>query len=295
MGYDASKGERNLKCWAKRLSKTARKCGQAIFIQQTARRLSDYLILQRARQILHDVVREPPAMAKDPRIVHTNITSSTWGFTRRAPHLTYNLGSKVASTTGGGNIQSGNINSSKLITEHVHKYLSSNHPNVSAIDIWKEIRINLEGGQGHHNVRSYHDYDSYGQFYDWVHVKCSDDKNTYRPAKVLLLYQTTTDTTEDFALVWQSNPPSTSDRRHETNISARWSMETSTRTRLPVLRSVPISSIERCIRVQEHWACKKDNHIPTTQCQHAFFIDEVYDRYSWALNFLDDERWNVDS
>jgi hypothetical protein len=44
MGYDAGTGERNLKRWDKGVSKTARKCGQAMFMEQTASRVT--IILQ---------------------------------------------------------------------------------------------------------------------------------------------------------------------------------------------------------------------------------------------------------
>jgi hypothetical protein len=45
MGFDAAKGERNLKFWAKEITKTARKCKQAIFIEQTSHRVADHLAL----------------------------------------------------------------------------------------------------------------------------------------------------------------------------------------------------------------------------------------------------------
>jgi hypothetical protein len=48
MGYNASTGECNLKWWAKRISKAARKCGQTIFLEQTSKRVLDQLVLQRA-------------------------------------------------------------------------------------------------------------------------------------------------------------------------------------------------------------------------------------------------------
>ena len=52
MNYDAGKGERNLKFWAKEISQTARKCGQAVFIEQCSRRVSDHMVLQH----LHDTM-----------------------------------------------------------------------------------------------------------------------------------------------------------------------------------------------------------------------------------------------
>jgi hypothetical protein len=51
MGFDANLGERGLKSWAKAVSKTARKCGDATFVTQTAKRTGDHLLLAKARRI----------------------------------------------------------------------------------------------------------------------------------------------------------------------------------------------------------------------------------------------------
>jgi hypothetical protein len=66
---------------------------------------------------------------------------------------------------------------------------------------------------------------------------------------------------------------------------------------LPLIVSVPIDHIEKCILVSEHWRCRGGNHLPTTEFatgvdRSMFVIEEVYERYSWALNFINHkERW----
>ena len=52
MNYDASKGERGLKKWAKGVSKKARKCGKLTFLQQTAERVCDILLLDKVKGLI---------------------------------------------------------------------------------------------------------------------------------------------------------------------------------------------------------------------------------------------------
>jgi hypothetical protein len=62
---------------------------------------------------------------------------------------------------------------------------------------------------------------------------------------------------------------------------------------LPVIDSVSLNEIEKTIFVYEHWFSIDDkNHLPTsTEGGNRFVIDEVYDRFAWALNSLSQKRW----
>jgi hypothetical protein len=170
--------------------------------------------------------------------------------------------------------------------------------------IWKEILLNLGIGEGEHRVRASHDFDIHGPFFDWVQLKKvpehgqqrdqKSNENDYRPSKVLLLYQIEE---EDFALVWQARTATPAERRRETNLSARWKMDLQ-KDGLPCVTSVPTALIERCIFVYEHWRCLNNSHLPSTSyCDglprdtNTFAIDEVYERFSWADNFLNDSQW----
>jgi hypothetical protein len=51
MQYDAAKGERGLKDWAKLISQTAQKCGIDIFLFQTIHRVSTHQLMQSAQQL----------------------------------------------------------------------------------------------------------------------------------------------------------------------------------------------------------------------------------------------------
>ena len=90
MGFNAAKGERNLKFWAKEISKTARKCGQAIFIEQTSRRIADHLVLQR----VHNIILAHAKLKKAQ-----NQTANTgsgdlppWTYTRKQHQMIFNMG-----------------------------------------------------------------------------------------------------------------------------------------------------------------------------------------------------------
>jgi hypothetical protein len=301
MGYDAGKGERNLKFWAKEMSTTARKCGQSIFIAQTSERVADYLVIQQAHNM---ILSDTKIQRRTNGNNNTNPTADnlpSWVFTRTTPHMLYNLEHNHAEMI--------KCNGKKvpkpfsLLTTSVQNILrdihgpTGNHPSED-IRIWKEIKLCFGEGKGHHYVRAFHDFDEYGKFFDWVQVKVDDpDPDTddaYRPAKALLLYQT--EANQNFALVWMAQEATTAELRLETNISARWKMDLVQATGLPKIVSIPIDDIKKSIVVLEHWKCLDNNHLPTTQRAHGedtsmFVIDESYDRYSWCLNFVDCDRW----
>ena len=173
---------------------------------------------------------------------------------------------------------------------------TGDHPSDN-IRIWKEIKLCFGEGNGHHFVRAFHDFDSYGKFFDWVQVKVDnseDDDDAYRPAKALLLYQT--EDNQDRALVWMAQTATAAELRLETNISARWKMDLVEQTGLPHLVSIPMEDIKKTIGVYEHWKCINNNHLPTTELANGeniwkFVVDESYERYSWCLNFVDPDRW----
>lgn len=303
MGFDASKGERNLKWWAKSLSKTARKCGQATFIQQTAQRLSDYLLLQRAYALLQSEFdamepsknpREPiPTPTDDEIDLGSEAENRTqFNFTRTSPHLHFNPRTQVV--TSNGNICSDHTKT--YLSVPVKQYLSFNHRHCEGIDIWKEIRLVLPDSQGKQSVRAYHHYDVFGSFFDWVHLshpsRDPKDEDKYIVAKVLLLYRLS-DSNETMALVWQGTPVTEADTKWETNISARWKMQVDRVSKLPILLHVPMSRIERCIKVHQHWKDSQTTPIPSPESnvdfnmsRTGFFVDELYFPYQWPLHFI---------
>lgn len=302
MGFDASKGERNLKSWAKGISKTARKCGQQIFVRQTALRVSDHQLLQRSKSSIDSRARGPAPYPDASSLEDKEMEcSKKWKYTRGKCHMTYDLRSRQELLLD-CKTPSGCAGGGQLVSALVAKKLHELHGDIGLISIWKEISVNLGKGKGRHRVRSFHQFDAYGKYFDWVHTRHFETQrrgqnmtDSYRPAKVMLLYQFEN---EDFALVWKVRTPMDSDRLLETNLSARWTMQLQTHNGLPDLASVPTDNIERCIYVYEHWHCIGVNHLPSTVLPPGsdtsiFVIDEVYERYSWALNYLNPDRWKI--
>ena len=288
IGYDASKGERNLKWWAKRISKTARKCGQRIFLQQTSDRVVDSLVLQRAKEML-----QPKETCTTD--ASSNSDASSWKYTRKKPHAVYLLDSESAQLNDCNIYKEADV--MRLFPDQIRQVLRDSHGQTGEIKVWKEVLLTLEDGQGHHHIRAFHDYDSYGSFFDWVHVR--QPNGSYLPGKMLLLYQVESEDNEkrDCALVWTALPATENERRQETNVSARWKMKLLP-SGLPHIVSVSTDSIERCIMAYPHWKCKDGYHLPTTVLHPGsdtsmFVVDEAYERFSWILNFLDDDRWET--
>lgn len=113
----------------------------------------------------------------------------------------------------------------------------------------------------------------------------------YVPAKVLLLYRFNG---EGYCICWKALTPTATERRQETNISARWKMQFHANG-LPALASVPLSHIDQTIYVYQHFH-NLPYHFPQEpvailQRSSHYIIDEAYERYSWALNYLDQQRW----
>jgi len=281
LGCDAGLGERNLKRWAKGVSKTARKCGQAMFMGQTASRVTERLVLARGRLLIEETTggsKNAPS--------GSNLPIGSWKYTRKSPHVLYDL------QTGTALLNQCKVHTendlSVLITDQMKGVLKDNHGHAGTIRIWKEIKIVLDDGLGEHHVRAFHDFDIHGSFFDWVHVHENENPDKYCPAKVLLLYQT--EHGEDFALVWKARPPTDSERRHETNITARWKMWLMPNG-IPKVESISTNDIESCVSVTAHWQSQSGNQCHPVDDTSTFVIDESYERYAWALNFVDDDRW----
>lgn len=293
MGYDAGKGERHLKTNAKEPSKTARKCGIKEFMDQTSKRVSDRIVLQRSLQFLPIVSNDLiSGTIKKKTIggIKPNLTDNIiWEYTRKKPHMEYDLNSTGATGVDGAEYKF----PFKLLTDHIRQVLCLLHGKSGIISIWREIRLKLSNNEGNQYIRAFYEYDKYGPYFDWVHV--TEKNDTYKPAKVLLLYQT--DDKCDRAIVWCAASATTSNLNNETNISALWQMDIEINNGLPSLTSIPLSKIERCCMVHELWKNKNENQIPTTRYpkqsnrKNPYVIQECYPRLAWALNLTDKSRW----
>lgn len=305
MGFDAGQGERNLKGFAKNPSKTARKCGLRIFMEQTSHRILEDTLLEcglsrlpgneklvRSRRGIIEYNDDPPA--------------DVWKYTRKECHALYN--------TSTGRVLDEKLEfPERLLTSLVMSKLKAfhgNEPNPS-IKIWKEISIQIKG-EGTQSIRAFSEFDQYGPFFDYVQVapngkmptpeyESSDEEEAesfYTPAKVMLLYQTHNG--DDLALVWMAKDVSDGNSKKETHISATWTMEVCPDTWLPLFRSINMSQLIRCISVQEHWKNKINMHHPSSSkndlaARPLYSIVETYPRRAWSFNAINRNRWVVAS
>lgn len=302
MGFEASKGERNLKIWAKGYSKTARKCGQNIFIEQTARRVADHMVLQQANQFLNN--HDGSTAAQQAGRNNQNSASPSnqslpprWKYTRKKPHLVYDLATKETCTQEGAVVDCG-----LLLTDDIRKLLQRQHGRVGEICIWREIQIDLGDGNGHNHVRAYHEYDQYGSFFDWAAIDYSPqdapNDDDYRPALVLLLYMVKSANTHH-AIIWETQEASESEFITESNLVASWSMAVK-HGGTACIRSIETGKIKTCISVYKHWRNPTSivyhplNDINPQEARAGLMIKEQYEIYAWLVNLVDDTRWVVE-
>jgi hypothetical protein len=283
MNFDAAKGERGLKQWAKHVSRTARKCGDAMFITQTANRVSDNQLLSKASRLLSVLVSAADSIAED-----TEDDLQKWGYSRKSHHISYSLETMAAKKCEGKT--STPIDNNILLSSQICQLLKKQHGEIGTVQIWREMFVNLGEGAKQY-VRAFDTYDKYGSYFDWVQVKEVANCDTYYPAKALLLYRVDG---KDFVLCWKAMAATATERNKETNLSARWKMQFGSNG-LAELVSVPTDTIRRCLHVFEHRKTKElpIPSLPVPAAERAeYVIDESYDRYAWALNFLDARRWS---
>ena len=186
-----------------------------------------------------------------------------------------------------------------LLLDPIVQQLHSLHGNDGMIEIWREIAITIDTNNGaHQHVRAYHQYDKYGPYFDWVNVKDSAVEATevhYVPAKVLLLYRIND---VGYCLCWKALQPTDAESKHETNVSARWKMGFRPNG-LPLLTCVRLDDVVQPIYVYQHFHDKPHQFpqkaVSVAERESRYIVEEAYERYSWALNFLDQRRWDDDT
>ena len=304
MNYEASLGERNLKWWAKHISLTARKCGETTFITQTAERVVDQILLNKVQRMIRK--QQCPRVSGLKQTANATMCSNlSWSYTRKHCHAQYNLASKQLLLFGRHPsrrnhykepILSPADTTSQLIPEQLHKALVGKHGAEGVIQIWKEVKLHENESRRGTFIRAYHQYDSFGSFFDWAHVSTGEGDDNYVPAKILLLYSLDC---ENFAACWKARPATISDSNKETNISASWGMKLQPHSCLPEIKVVPTSKLLDCANIHENWNCIS-GHIPNeTNLQlgpnqrqvDVMKITETYSRYAWALNVMDPNQW----
>ena len=114
---------------------------------QMSNRVSDPLLVSKAFRL---------ANIKDGIEEDSMEPHCKWVFGRKMCYLTYNLSMKATHPNIGDR--------EKLLCPLVIRCLHKVHGSNAEIEIWKEIKINLENEPGQHHVRAYQAYNEYRPF-----------------------------------------------------------------------------------------------------------------------------------
>jgi hypothetical protein len=202
MQYDAAKGERGLKEWAKHISQTAQKCGIDIFLFQTIHRVATHQLMQRAQQI--ELWRKS-RVEKSQEGAETPVEESgpvRPVMNRKLPHFRYVTESKVLYSVDRRGKETLATEKTGLVDERIISKIIRDHNDLTVIDIWGEIYLTTpdrdEGGQ---LLRAHPAFDRFGAMFDWVAATFetaesnddsdgdSDDDGVVGPAKLLAFYK----------------------------------------------------------------------------------------------------------
>ena len=273
MNWDAGKGERGLKDWAKVVSSTAQKQNLSDFTYQTAMRICDCALLKRVQQNFG---------SKNPKPA---VTLSEQLF-RRLAHFRINTDSGIVESIdrrrGTGETWSGRPLFHALVLKALKSCEDRNGK--PEVHVWKNGQLNINGNMKH--IRASSCFDNRGQFYDWVSVQDADRQSWY-PAKLLILFDDLN--SEKCAIVqcceWQNHI----EKRQDTPISSRWSLEFNPKNGEPILRKIVLKDVVDVLYTVEHRKEEPKGLGFNTICNKVrgkCYVDVIEPRYAWANNFI---------
>jgi hypothetical protein len=290
MQYDAAKGERGLKDWAKLISQTAQKCGIDIFLFQTIHRVSTHQLMQRAQQLeLWRKNREQKSnVGTGTNIEETPIRKV---MNRKLPHFRYRTKPKVLYSVDRKGRETVATEDTGLVDHRILSKIQRDHDDLEDIDIWGEIYLTTPTSDGGQLLRAHPTLDRYGAMFDWVAVTfdTTDESNEglVGPAKILAFYKD--EDSVDRAVVHATNVTSGRETTAgNTLLIQNNRLEFSTRGH-PALRTIRVDQIDHGIMAFEHQ--KFDGPLPPTinfaRDKSKFVVSCVEDRENWAHLFYD--------
>ena len=193
MQYDAAKGERGLKDWAKQISQTAQKCGIDIFLFQTIHRVSTHQLMQRAQQLELWRKRREEKSKEDTETASIEDTPVRPVMNRKLPHFRYKTGPKVLYSVDRKGKETEATEKTGLVDKRIISKIERDHDDLEDIDIWGEIYLTTPTSEGGQLLRGHPTLDRYGEMFDWVAVTfdTTDPSNEglVGPAKILAFYK----------------------------------------------------------------------------------------------------------
>ena len=192
MQYDAAKGERGLKDWAKLISQTAQKCGIDIFLCQTIQRVSTLQLMQRAQQLeLWRKRREEKS--KEGTETHIEETPVRSVMNRKLPHFRYKTVTKVLFSIDRKGKETLATEKTGVVDKRILSKIERDHDALEDIDIWGEIYLSGPTRDEGQLLRGHPAFDRYGEMFDWVAVTFdtddASDEGVVGPAKILAFFK----------------------------------------------------------------------------------------------------------
>jgi hypothetical protein len=304
MNWEASKGERGLKTWAKLYSHTAQKQSMSTFLESISNRIADGLLMDKLVQDIQSVNVPLSHALPTNNCGNPGTTDEQWIHhvtKRKFPHCRCSF-DLVAGDHRITEIDSNGLEKSPQVTVCSPLYDSmvinsllqfekgDEVQRLLTISIYKDMRVHFEGGNK--VIRASSAYDKFGPFFDWVTVNWMVGRSSQRrraPAKLLLLYQDChgIDSAIVQACTWQDSR----DCFLSTPLIDRWRLEKNegdgVKTR--VLRKVAIRDIVEINFVVEHSGDNTSKYgvSDTDLCADTpSYVDVVQPRYAWGSNFV---------
>jgi hypothetical protein len=290
MQYDAAKGERGLKDWAKQISQTAQKCGIDIFLFQTIQRVATHQLMQRAQQVeLWRQRREEKS--REGTEIHVREKPVRSVMNRKLPHFRYKTETKVLYSVDRRGKETVATDKTGLVDIRILSKIQKEHTDLVDIDIWGEIYLANQMSEGGQLLRGHPTFDRYGEMFDWVAVTFDttdpSSDGVVGPAKVLAFYKDTEGV--DCAVVHATHVTTGRETKAgNTLLIQNNKLEFNSRGH-PALRTIRVDQIERGIMAFEHE--NFDGPLPPTinfsRDKSKYVVSCVEDRANWAHLFYE--------
>jgi hypothetical protein len=292
MQYDAAKGERGLKDWAKQISQTAQKCGIDIFLFQTIHRVSTHQLMQRAQQLeLWQKRRQEISNMGTGTQVEAEETPVRPVMNRKLPHFRYKTVTKILYSVDRKGKEDVATEKTGLVDKRILSKIERDHKDLEDIDIWGEIYLATPANEAGQLLRGHPTFDRYGEMYDWVAVTFDttepDNEGLVGPAKILAFYKDGDGIAR--AVVHATNVTTGRETKAgNTLLIQNVRLEFNPRGH-PALRTIRVDQIDRGIMAFEHE--NFDGPLPPTinfaTEKSKFVVSCFNDRANWAYTFYD--------
>jgi hypothetical protein len=290
MQYDAAKGERGLKDWAKHISQTAQKCGIDIFLFQTIQRVSTYQLMQRAEQLelwrKHKL--DKVLVDKEPPVPETPIRQV---MNRKEPHFRYKTGVKVLYSVDRKGVETLATTKTGLVDHRILSKMERDHEDLEVLDIWGEIYLANSTSDTGQLLRGHPTFDRYGAMFDWVAVSFDTtdigNEGLMGPAKILAFYKDGDGV--ERAVVHATNVTTGRETKAGNTLLIQNVRLEFNHRGLPALRTVRVDQIDRGIMAFEHETI--NGPLPPTinyaNDRGKYVVSCFDDRSNWAYQFFE--------